>query len=1337
MATNFPTSLDALTNPASSDQLSSPSHSAQHVNANDAIEALQTKVGVDNSASTTTLDYRVKQLETVPTYTNEMAQDAVAAALAAGTHTNITINYNDTGNSISISAAAGYTNEEAVDAVAAALTQGSGISIAYNDAANTITISVDSSVVLKTGATMTGALTLSGAPTSNLHAATKAYVDTATATVTSNSTTTYIPLSSIGVADGVASLNSSGVIPDAQIPAAIARDSEVSSAISTAVNNLINSAPGTLDTLGEIATALAADESAAAALTTVVNGKVSKAGGDIITASADTVKPLVLKGFSASQAQNILEIQGSNATVNAAFKPNGALYTGSAASAISARLAVSTNTTTNPGIIVRGVASQTANLTEWQDSAGTVISSINAAGNTLTISGIATNYINPSAGANTPYFDMGATTSNTITLVQRTASAVGLIIKAAASQTANLMEFQNSSGTAITYFNSNGGLTATEGVISTLYSGGYLTTGTRGYYNATTFAPSVIPIVVRGTTSQTANLQEWQNSAGTMLARIDANGLIYLPGGSWHLVNNQETWYKNNTSFYQKGASHTFRRQSDEADLLTIGGNGNTSILLNSALAVGLIVKGAASQTANLQEWQNSAGTVLAKMDSTGILTTTDFSTGSVNASWRVFSTSGSSTVVPITAKGAASQTANLQEWQNSSGTVLAKVDSAGVGTFAQGIFAGGAAGIDGGGGATLGAIYTGALKNSATAYNFFSNVTGSPYATMVIKQLSGQTTNLQEWQNSAGTVLSYIKPDGSLFVAGNSNTILVSATASSGVHRIISNGNDLNISPYYDGIFGPAVSSGSWRPANDATSDLGTSGQRWKDLYATSSTLTNNSASKIGLIVKGAASQTANLQQWQNSAGTVLSFITSNGELNTPNIGLAIYGGIYGVGSYMTFNPGDTRIVSSGTSIGNASVAPSAQLQVTNGVASTIAMIVKGAASQTGSLQEWQDSAGTVMGRIDGQYGTIRSISGIDLTNTYTGASTITARVNYPATVPVIILGAASQTADLQQWQNSANTVLAKVDASGAMFTITPADSTNTTQVATTAYVKNNINNLINSAPGTLDTLGEIATALAASDSAAAALVTSVNLKAPLASPALTGTPTAPTATAGTNTTQLATTAFVKTEITSSVQPGAVYQTSAPSSPAVGQIWIDSDEDVTTFDSNIFNRQSFTATASQTVFTSSVPFIEGYEQVYFNGLMLSRSADYTTSGSNTVTLASGAAVNDIIEIVTITALNAYVASQPVSISANTNLTASKRYFVTSASALTLTLPANPSLNDQIDVVDASGNALTYNITIARNGKLINGLAVNLIIDTAGSFISLLYTGPTYGWRAQ
>jgi hypothetical protein len=67
MATNFPSSLDTLTNPTSSDSLSSPSHSAQHANANDAIEALQAKVGADGSAVTTSHEHRINSIEELNT----------------------------------------------------------------------------------------------------------------------------------------------------------------------------------------------------------------------------------------------------------------------------------------------------------------------------------------------------------------------------------------------------------------------------------------------------------------------------------------------------------------------------------------------------------------------------------------------------------------------------------------------------------------------------------------------------------------------------------------------------------------------------------------------------------------------------------------------------------------------------------------------------------------------------------------------------------------------------------------------------------------------------------------------------------------------------------------------------------------------------------------------------------------------------------------------------------------------------------------------------------------------------------------------------------------------
>jgi len=100
------------------------------------------------------------------------------------------------------------------------------------------------------------------------------------------------------------------------------------------------------------------------------------------------------------------------------------------------------------------------------------------------------------------------------------------------------------------------------------------------------------------------------------------------------------------------------------------------------------------------------------------------------------------------------------------------------------------------------------------------------------------------------------------------------------------------------------------------------------------------------------------------------------------------------------------------------------------------------------------------------------------------------------------------------------------------------------------------------------------------------------------------------------------------------------VYQTSEPSSPVTGQIWVDSDSSSDAFSPSIYSRQTFTATAAQTVFTTTNTFTDGYEQVFLNGILLVRTSDYTTSNSNTITLGSGAAVNDILDVVTIVLLS-------------------------------------------------------------------------------------------------
>jgi hypothetical protein len=83
----------------------------------------------------------------------ELAQDAVAQALANGTHTNITVSYSDSTNAISLTGAQTYNDENAVDAVATAIGNGThtNISIAYNDSTNAISFTGADSLPSQTG----------------------------------------------------------------------------------------------------------------------------------------------------------------------------------------------------------------------------------------------------------------------------------------------------------------------------------------------------------------------------------------------------------------------------------------------------------------------------------------------------------------------------------------------------------------------------------------------------------------------------------------------------------------------------------------------------------------------------------------------------------------------------------------------------------------------------------------------------------------------------------------------------------------------------------------------------------------------------------------------------------------------------------------------------------------------------------------------------------------------------------------------------------------------------------------------------------------------------------
>ena len=70
----------------------------------------------------------------------------------------------------------------------------------------------------------------------------------------------------------------------------------------------------------------------------------------------------------------------------------------------------------------------------------------------------------------------------------------------------------------------------------------------------------------------------------------------------------------------------------------------------------------------------------------------------------------------------------------------------------------------------------------------------------------------------------------------------------------------------------------------------------------------------------------------------------------------------------------------------------------------------------------------------------------------------------------------------------------------------------------------------------------------------------------------------------------------------------------------------------------------------------------------------------------------------------------------------------------TSASALTMTLPASPTLGDFVRIMDYTGNAATNNITVGRASEKIQGTAADLTIATNRASIGLVYSDTNQGW---
>lgn len=129
--------------------------------------------------------------------------------------------------------------------------------------------------------------------------------------------------------------------------------------------------------------------------------------------------------------------------------------------------------------------------------------------------------------SNLSYVQLVSQTSSPNIVTGQSITTVPLTIRSIASQTAALQQWQNSSSVNVASI-STGGFANFAGYLSVGTTTQVTTTG----LNLIVGNASHRGITVRAQSAQSANLQEWQDSSGSIIARVDGIGRIFSYDGS-------------------------------------------------------------------------------------------------------------------------------------------------------------------------------------------------------------------------------------------------------------------------------------------------------------------------------------------------------------------------------------------------------------------------------------------------------------------------------------------------------------------------------------------------------------------------------------------------------------------------------------------------------------------------------------------------------------------------------------------------------------------------------------------------------------------------------------
>ena len=84
--------------------------------------------------------------------------------------------------------------------------------------------------------------------------------------------------------------------------------------------------------------------------------------------------------------------------------------------------------------------------------------------------------------------------------------------------------------------------------------------------------------------------------------------------------------------------------------------------------------------------------------------------------------------------------------------------------------------------------------------------------------------------------------------------------------------------------------------------------------------------------------------------------------------------------------------------------------------------------------------------------------------------------------------------------------------------------------------------------------------------------------------------------------------------------------------------------------------------------------------------------------------------------------------------SSYTAVAGDKIFVDTNSGAVTITLPASPSVGDQVNFVDSRYTFDTNALTVGRNSSKITNASADLVVNTEGAAFGLVYSGSDVGW---